>query len=455
MDRSSEKIVEYADALRIQHLTDRCIAETKKHVLDSIGCALGGFDSPPSRIARAYARSVSGQPSARVIGEGTLTSPDVAAFANAVMLRYLDFNDTYVAGSQHPSDLIPAILAVAEATHAAGEDVLLGIVLGYEIAGALAAGVSLRPRGWDQGTFLGVASAVAAGTLMRLDRDQLGNALSLALVPQIPLRQTRAGELSMWKGCATAAAIRNGVFAVQLAQLGMTGPPEPFEGKDGLWERVTGPFEFSLPSRRDGFVLEQTSLKLHPSEYHSQAFLDLVPAIRERVTMDQIEAIEVETYWLCYSEIGSEPAKWEPDSRETADHSLPFLLAIALRDGSLTQSSFSEPNLHDPRLRALMQRIKIAHNAEFTSRFPEELVSRLEVSTRSGQRFVLNGTYPKGHVRNPARQSEVDAKFETLAAEVVGPERSALIRASFSRMDECRDAAELVGTLVWPRPAAA
>ena len=170
----------------------------------------------------------------------------------------------------------------------------------------------------------------------------------------------------MWKGCATAAAIRGGVFAAQLAELGMTGPLEPFEGKDGLWERVTGPFEFSLPSRADGFVLEQTSLKLHPSEYHSQAFLDLVPAILGRVSVDHIASIEIQTYWLCYSEIGSEPAKWQPDSRETADHSLPFLLATALRDGALTLDSFGDANIRDPQLRGLMQRIKIEHNPAFT-----------------------------------------------------------------------------------------
>src|SRR5579864_3997759 len=163
MDRSSEKIVEYADSLRVQDLTGECIAACKTHLLDSVGCALGGYDSPPSRIARAFSKTVSGRPGARVFGDGNLTSPDVAAFTNAAMLRCLDFNDTFVAGSLHPSDLIPGILAVAEATHASGQELLLGMVLGYEIAGALAASVSLRPRGWDQGTFLGLATAVAAG----------------------------------------------------------------------------------------------------------------------------------------------------------------------------------------------------------------------------------------------------------------------------------------------------
>jgi 2-methylcitrate dehydratase len=449
MDHTSEKIVEYADALRVQDLTPSCIHAARNHLLDSIGCILGGFDSPPGRIARAYSQGVSGQPGARVFGDGNITTPDVAAFANAVMLRYLDFNDTYVAGSQHPSDLIPAVLATADAVHASGADVLLGIVLGYEVGGALATGVSLRPRGWDQGTFLGLASAVAAAKLMRLDRARTGNALSLALVPQIPLRQTRAGELSMWKGCATASSIRGGVFAAQLARLGMTGPLGPFEGKDGLWERVTEPFEFDLPSRADSFVLEQTSLKLHPSEYHSQAFLDLVPAILERVSPRQIASIEIQTYWLCYSEIGSEPAKWAPDSRETADHSLPFLLASALRDGALSLGSFGDSNIRDPELRALMQRIRIEHNPEFTSRFPEEIVNRLEITSMSGQRYVLDGTYAKGHVRNPATQADVDAKFEALAGGVLSPERRDAIRAAVERIEELPNASELVDALVW------
>jgi 2-methylcitrate dehydratase len=449
MDSSTEKIVEYVDTLTHQQLTPGCIRAAKDHLLDSIGCLLGGFDSTPSRIARAYSESISAQPGARVLGDGIVTAPDVAAFTNAVMLRYLDFNDTHVAASQHPSDLVPAVLATAEIAHASGQEVLLAIVLGYEVAGALGASVSLRPRGWDQGTFLGVASAMAAGKVMRLTRAQLGNALSLALVPHIPLRQTRAGELSMWKGCATAAAVRNGVFAVQLAQLGMTAPPEPFEGKDGLWERVTGSFEFRLPSRGDRFVVEETSIKLHPSEYHSQAFLDLVPAILERVAVNEIESINIETYWLCYSEIGSEPAKWTPESRETADHSLPFILATALRDGALSLKSFTESNLHDMQLRSLMQRIRIQHNAEFTSRFPEELVNRLEVTTRSGQRYSFDGSYPRGHSRNPATPAELDAKFDSLSAGVVSTGKMDEIRGAIARIEQCADASALIDKLTW------
>jgi 2-methylcitrate dehydratase len=153
MDRSSEKIVDYAERLRVQDLTDECVAACETHLLDSVGCALGGYDSPPSRIARAFSKTIGSQPGARVFGDGTVSAPDVAAFTNAAMVRYLDFNDTFVAGSLHPSDLLPGILAIAEAMHATGEELLLGMVLGYEVAGALAASISLRPRGWDQVRF--------------------------------------------------------------------------------------------------------------------------------------------------------------------------------------------------------------------------------------------------------------------------------------------------------------
>ncbi len=449
MDRSTEKIAEYADSLSYRHLSAACIRQAKNHLLDSIGCLFGGFDSQPSRIARQLSRTNSGHPGARVAGDGAVTAPDLAAFTNAIMVRYLDFNDTYVAGSQHPSDLIPAILAAVETTHASGEELLVAIVLGYEIAGALGSNVSLRPRGWDQGTFLGLASAVTVGKLMRLSREVLGNALSLALVPHIALRQTRAGELSMWKGCATAAAVRNGVFAAQLAQLGMTAPPEPFEGKDGLWERVTGPFEFSLPVHSDRFIVEETSIKLHPAEYHSQAFLDLVPSILQQVGLDRIASIDIETYWLCYSEIGSEPAKWEPASRETADHSLPFILATALRDGALSLDSFNESNIHDAELRSLMHRIKIEHNAEFTKRFPDELVNRLVVTDTSGQKHPFNGTYPRGHFRNPASEADVAAKFAALAKGVVSPRQRDEIQAAIADVERCADASSLIDVLVW------
>jgi 2-methylcitrate dehydratase len=313
----------------------------------------------------------------------------------------------------------------------------------------MASAVNLRERGWDQGIFVAVASAVAAGRLLQLTHAELGHAVSLALVPQIPLRQTRAGELSMWKGCATAACVRGGVFAAQLARLGMTGPDEPFEGKDGLFARVTGEFDLRLPAHSDRYAIQDSNLKLQPAEYHSQALLDLVPSILRHTRVDGIDSIEISTYWMAYSEIGSEPAKWEPETRETADHSLPFLLGSALLDGRLSLDAFSDARLRDPDLRALMQRIRVAHDPSLTARFPAELPSRVRVTTRDGSTFDLATTYPRGHVRNPATAADLDAKFTSTANGVVAPHQQAAIREAIADADHCPDVTQLMSALTW------
>jgi 2-methylcitrate dehydratase len=450
MDRTTQTLAAYAAALALDDLPPACLEAARMRLLDSVACAVGGFDAPPSHIARNLASGMATARGARVLGTGSMTAPDLAAFTNTVMLRVLDYNDTYVArGSLHPSDLIPAALAAAEVTHSSGAQLVLSLVLGYEVAGAMSSAVNLRERGWDQGIYVTVASAIAAGKLLGLTQAQLEHAVSLALVPQIPLRQTRAGELSMWKGCATAASVRGGVFAAQLAQLGMTGPDEPFEGKDGLFARVTGEFDLCLPAQPDRYAIQVSNLKLQPAEYHSQALLDVVPTILERTPVDRIRSIDVETYWMAYSEIGSEPEKWRPETRETADHSLPFLFASALLDGRLSLEAFSEARLRDLELRQLMRRIRIEHDPLLTERYPEELPSRLHVATVDGESFTLETTYPRGHFRNPASLADIEAKFTAMADGVISAPRQTAIREAIASVDRCSDASELVSALTW------
>src|SRR5262245_10285921 len=372
MDKTTLRLAEFVAGLTIDQLPKSAIHETKRRLIDSIGCAIGGYPSDPASIARNMAAEHSGQPSARVLGSGTATSMEMAAFANAVMVRYLDCNDTYVSkGSGHPSDMISACLAVADARHASGRDTLLAITAAYEVFTALADVVALRGRGWDQGVFVVLGSAAGAAKLLGLTAEQTANALAIAVSSNIPTRQTRAGELSMWKGCATAAAARAGVFSALLAHKGMTGPTAPFEGRHGVWEQVTGPFELGrLGAHGVPFGITRTNLKFCPSEYHSQAPLWIALELRNKVRLEDIDSIDVQTYYTAYSEIGSEPEKWNPQTRETADHSLPYLLALGLTEGRVNVDSFSDSRLRDPALRQLMQRIRIAENKDFTREFP-------------------------------------------------------------------------------------
>jgi len=438
MDKTSETLSRYVTSLRYADLSPRTVQEAKRHLIDSLGCAMGGYRSEPAAIARRMAPAWSGAPSARLLGDGRPTTPEAAAFANSVMIRFLDANDTYIArGSGHPSDMLGALLAAAELGSVSGNDLLLATVAGYEVFGALADQVPLRDRGWDQGVFVAPASAAGAGLLLGLSAVQMADAIAIAATANVATRQTRAGELAMWKGCATAAAAKAGLFAAQLAKAGMTGPTAAFEGHHGLCEQVTGPFEIgALGGRGRPFAIERTNFKFFAAEYHAQAPLAMALALRGKVRTEEIEAIEVQIYAMAYSEIGSEPAKWDPRTRETADHSLPYMLAVALRDGRITPASFEPQRYLDPSLRPLMNRIRVAESPEFTRRFPQELGSQIDVVTRSGQRFTTRAEYPKGHARNPMTDDDVETKFRDLSLDVLRAEQVYAALQALWHLDE-------------------
>lgn len=456
MDGTTATIVEFVDRLDAASLSEGVLHEAKRLVVDSVGCAIGALDARPAQIARTLAREVTSTFfSATAIGVPQRTTVDMATFANGILVRYLDFNDMYFSprgGGGHPSDLIPSVLAVGEAVGASGRDVLLATIIAYEVNGALAGAVWLRERGWDQGLNVVAAAAMGAGKLMGLSRDQLGDALSLAVTPNIPVRQTRVGELSMWKGCATANAAKNGVFAARLASKGVTGPPKPFEGHAGIWEQVTGPFELDLALKPASYVIERISTKYRPAEYNAQGPLDLLISLRDRVTAGDVERMDVETYWLTFDEIGDrakQGEKWDPRTRETADHSLPYMLAVALIDGDVGLDSFTAERVADPALRPLMNRITITENADFTRRFPAELMCRITIRTHSGD--VISGeiAYPKGHMLNRMSDQEINAKYERLA-ERRGPQDADVsreVQESLWRLDGLTDVSAVLEPL--------
>jgi len=451
VDDVTGSIASFVDGLTAEALDASAIHEVKRRVVDSFGCIVGGRGGEPARIARQLASQSQGRLSATAVGLETKTTVELAAFANTVMVRYLDYNDMYFTprgGGQHPSDLIPAALATGEALGVRGVDVLLSIVIAYEVGAALAGATRIRERGWDQGTFTVVAAAMGAGKLLGLSREQLAHAASIAVTSNIATRQTRVGQLSMWKGSATAAANRNGIFAALLAREGMTGPSEPFVGKDGIMDLITGPFtlDLAVPHTRP-FVAEVSGLKFHPAEYNSQSALDVILRLRDRVPVDQIEDIHVETYWVAYSEIGMEPAKWDPRTRETADHSLPYLLAAALLDGRITPDSFSPDRIADPQLRSLMPRISVAERPDFSRRFPGELNARIIVRLRSGQTIEGQAAHPHGHAKHPLTDDEVNEKCDALCASVRDRKLCRELKDALWAFESLDNVADVLGSL--------
>jgi 2-methylcitrate dehydratase len=454
VDDTTEQLVDYALGFDLTGLSPAVRAAATDRVVDSIACAIVGFGSPSARIAVEAARGITADRPATVLGAGLRTTPELAAFANTSMVRTYDWNDGMLAqGGGHPSDMIPAVLAVAETVHASGPEVLGAITLAYEFLGALGNSAPVRERGFDQGTFMGISAALGIGRLLGLTRDQLANAVSLAIVPHVPLRVTRTGDLSMWKGCASASAMHSAIFAVRLAQLGMTGPAEPFDGKTGLKDQATGPFAVSLPAASDGSLVVQIShLKQFPAETHSQALIGLMPKVRAWRPADEIATIRIETYWHAYHEIASHPSKWDPTTRETADHSLPYLLAVALVDGEISISrSFTPERIADPALRPVMNKISVAEDEEFTRGYrpPGAGISgvpryRLIATSTTGETFIDEVGYHRGHSKNPMSRADIDAKFDSASSGVVEPVHRDTIRAAWWGIGAAADIAPLL-----------
>jgi 2-methylcitrate dehydratase len=424
MDRTTQLLSSYACDLEYEDLSPQTVHQVKRTVIDTLGCALGGYLSEPAKIARVLAGGVTSTTPSRILGTQDYSSMDLAGFANGIMVRYLDCNDSYFSpGGGHPSDMIPAALAAADTFKAHGRDLITAIALAYEVFCRISDQVP--SSGWDQGIFSVIGAACAAGKIMDLDQERMAHAISLAVVPNVPLRVTRTGELAMWKGCAAASATRAGIFAALLAAQGMTGPAQPFEGRGGLWESALGrsieipPFSHYSGEGNggpdDSFRIMQTICKSYPSQIHTQAPIEMALELRPKVALSDIKTIHIQSYAGAVSSAATEPEKWAPKTRETADHSIPFLVAAALQDGAITPATFTSRRIADPSRRTLLSRMTIEENPEFTQKYPEEYNCRIEIITNSGQSHVAATSYPKGHPRKPLDDGEVAAKFQYLA----------------------------------------
>ncbi|MGI8914348.1 MAG: MmgE/PrpD family protein [Chloroflexota bacterium] len=393
--------------------------EAKRRLIDSIGVAFAAYDCPPGRAARTLCQRTQAFPGATAFGASSVCSPDLAVFHNGVLIRYLDFNDTYLSlEPAHPSDNIAAALAAAELAGSSGDDLLAAIVLGYEIQCRLCDAASLRSRGWDHVTYGAISTALLSGKLLGLSAAQLRHALALAAVPNVALRQTRAGELSMWKGCAFANAARNGLFAALLAAEGMTGPWEVFEGAFGFWKQVTGPF--ALPPfagvTGDDWMIRQTYIKFWPVEYHAQSAVDAALQLRAQVNVEAIERIEIASFDAAVDIIGNDPEKFRPQSRETADHSMPYCVAVALLAGTVTPEQFTAPWLSDRRVAHLLDRTTLQRDPLLNAGYPEGIPNRLHITEAGGRVVEQEVRYPRGHARNPMTDAEVEQKFRDATA---------------------------------------
>lgn len=460
----ADRLARYSQSFRFEDLSEPVVHEVKRRLLDSLGCALGAWNAPPCHFARQLAQRVKLVRGATLWGTGHKTLPDLATFANGGLVRYFDFNDTYLAKEPaHPSDNISAVLAVAESTGASGIRVIQAIALAYEVQCRLCDAAALRPRGWDHVTYGPFSSTLAAANVMRLSETQARHAVNLAGIANVAMRQTRVGDLSMWKACAFSNAARNGVFAAMLAQLGMTGPAPIFEGEKGFMKLVSGPLEVAAFGGEKGqapamsgsqspqFKILDTYIKHYPVEYHAQTAVEA--ALELRVELMQAEGasaihhasdIEIGSYDVAIEIIGREPEKWQPTTRETADHSFPYCVAVALLDGQVTLQSFGPKRLQDPALRELMKKVRVVREPDFVDRYPASMPTRITVRTREGKTYTRQKDVPLGHPGNPMSDHELEAKFRRLVVRRLGRPRTERVIRHVWKLDQMRN----IGTLM-------
>ncbi|MDO8595716.1 MAG: MmgE/PrpD family protein, partial [Sulfuricaulis sp.] len=328
-----------------------------------------------------------------MFGSLVKTTPEMAAFVNSAMVRCLDMSDSYVmAAVSHPADAFPSILAVAEAERLTGRQLLLATAVIYETQCRFVEVVPYNHHGWDQTPVVALGAALGCGRLLGLTQEQIHHAIALAVVPNLALNQTRTGTLSMWKGMAGSQGARAGVFAAYLARAGMTGPDGVFEGKYGFWNQLMGgqTYELPIPGNFSGhtFAVQQTMIKSFPTRFNCQVPVFAAQKLRAMVEVSDIASLRIESIRQAFSRWVDLPEIWQPQTRETADHSLPCTVAMALLDGTITPDMMEHGRYRDLDVLDLMSRCTIELPDEFADLAPATRCCRLTATLKNGTTVV-------------------------------------------------------------------
>ena len=433
----SQTIADYAVNLKYEDIPPAVAYTTKRIILDTIGCAIGGHTAGPARIAQQLAANVTAKQAATVMCTGQKTTPEMAVFANGVMIRYLDFNDGFISsgGSGHPSDSLAALLTPAELNGRSGRDLITAMVLTYEVFGKIIDVLNTRLMGLDQSTVLGLASVVGAGKLMGLSKEQLTNAIGITVGANTALNQGRVGTLSNFKSYSCADASRKALFSAMMAQAGMTGPLEVFEGRDGFFNVINNKKAFKIAPLGSAplsitlaftkrFALGQYSQTVAQAAMEARAFYKDPSDIAEIKLNVSRGAIHV---------MAASPDKWRPQTHETADHSMPYSTGVIFMYGSLDETYYEDPYLHDEKLLALVSRVKVIPSDEADRREAEINLCDLELVLKSGARHKVRVEYHRGHAKNPMTDAEMEEKFRGLTKKHLKADRvNALLKLLWS-----------------------
>jgi 2-methylcitrate dehydratase len=444
----AETLARYAINLRYEDLPPEVARTAKRTILDTLGCAIGGYTAGPSQIAIKLAGAVSAKQGATVLCSGIKTSPELAVFANGVMIRYLDFNDGYISlGSGHPSDTIAALLTPAELAGRSGRDLITATVLTFEVFCKVIDVLDTRGIGLDHSTVIGLAAVVGAGRLMGLTQQQMVHAIGITVGGNTAINQGRVGTLSNWKTYASGEACRKAIFSAQLAQAGMTGPNQVFEGRDGFFNVISRK-PFRLPKLGGGGeaygIMHAFTKRFALGQYSQTVAQAAVEARQFFKDPGEIQDVNIRVSRSAIKVMADSPDKWRPQTHETADHSMPYSAGVALMYGTIDDSYYEDPYLHDPRLLDLVSRVKCIPSEEADRHEQEFNLCDLEIVLKSGQRKAVRVDYHRGHWKNPMTDTEMEEKFRLLARRQLPPERVDNLLRQLWALEDMQKAGALV-----------
>jgi len=454
MPQVTRTIAEWASEVRFEDLPERVVVEAKRYLMDSVGCALGGAQQHDVHLARTVLREIAGAGDATVMVTGERMDPVSASLLNSLMIRVMDYNDIYwKQDPTHPSDLIPAAMAAAERAAGTGRDLILGIALGYEFEQRLAevSFPGIREIGWHHATLTAVAAPIVAGRLLGLDAVKIQNAIGISASRHCTPGSVTAGNLTMMKNTVDPLATQSGVLAAMLAEQGYTGPEHVLDGKEGFNHVLHTDWKFEILTDGLGsdWRILSCGMKFFPTEALTHApisaVLDLV--ISNDLAADEIESITI--YSLARAaDILADPSKYDPRTKETADHSLPYVVAAAVADRQVTPLQFTPEKIMDERIRAQLDKVRVIADPEIEAVFPALQRVRVSIEASGDRLFTTELDYPKGDPRNPLTDEEIAGKFSALAEGIASPDDVKRMQSAISRTEEFDDAREFMGLLV-------
>ena len=432
-----QQLAAFAASAELDDMSPQALEQLKIRVLDTLGVAIGALDAEPLKAIRgllgdlegdrATAPAAAGTESGGNLGSlrstligGGSASPERAAFYNSALSRYLDFMDAYLAPGEtnHPSDNFGAVLAAAESAGASGKELLTAFAVAYQIHTRLSDVAPVRARGFDHTTQGAFAAAAAAGRAFGLSAGQIANAAAMAGTANVALRVTRTGNLSHWKGRAYPHVAKEGTWSAMLAGRGITGPEEVFEGNKGFKDSVAGDFTIDW-SAEDLESVARTIIKKHNAEIHSQSALDAAQEIRriDEFHPERIKAVRLQTFDVAHSIIvgGEEGSKQLVRTKEEADHSLPWMLAVVLLDGELNPAQYESWRITADDVQDLMTKVTITPRDDFSARFPAEMPAYLEVELDDGTVLHAEADAYDGFTTQPLDWAGARAKFDAVA----------------------------------------